>query len=308
MAVNTESSTGSNEAANTQKSGLAHKSSDDTNSESAADGSAEHDENAEASEALENQDEAGDESADSEDESESKDVEKPKKQKGFKKRIDKLNKKLTAEAQEKEYWKQQALKASGGQEVQKKETLETLSETSQKPKVEDFDSHAEFIEALTDWKVDQKEAAKENKRKVDESKSEYQKTVQSFQEKVQEFSKTHTDFQDLMEDVDDVPLTAGIQEALLTSSIGPAVMYELAKDRKELERINALSPLAAAREIGKIEARLANDSSSSKEQTKKLTKAPPPVSPVGTNGSAKVMKSPQEMTFKEYTIWRARKK
>ncbi len=240
---------------------------------------------------------------------ESKDSEDKKEAvpKGVQKKIDKLTK-LRADAQrELEYWKTQALKQAQAETEKPVEKKAESIDLSSKPKADNFDSHEDYVEALTDWKLEQKEKEREAKQKETQVKTEYQKQVESFQSKVKDFQKTVEDFEDVISEVDDISLSIGIQDSLLNSELGPQIMYELAKDRKELERINSLSPISAAREIGKIEARIANESSSEKEQQKKLTKAPPPVSPLGA-GSAKVMKSPEDMSFKEYAAWRTAKK
>jgi hypothetical protein len=79
-------------------------------------------------------------------------------------------------------------------------------------------------------------------------------------------------------------------------------MYELASDLKEFKRINSLPPLAIAREIGKLELKLSKPSEE-KQEIKKTTNAPKPLTPVGSK-SAPVKKSPDEMSQKEYEAWR----
>lgn len=245
------------------------------------------------------------ETADESEEEESKDdTSKPKKKGGFKKRIERFQKQLSEKDQELAYWKDKALQGSKGDKPEQKPEIEAKSEA--KPKVDDFDSIEEYTEALTDWKISQKQKEFERKEIETKAKAEFKNQFDSFQSKVAEFSKTQDDFNEVIEDVDDIPLSVGLQESILTSDVGPQVMYELAKNREELERINRLSPIAQAREIGKIEARLSGKPSDKKEA--KVSKAPAPVSPVGTKGSLKTTKSPDEMTFQEYKKWREQNK
>ena len=257
---------------------------------------------------LETDDEKStDEPEDSESEedadSESKDEPKPKKNNGFKKRIDKLSRRLSEREQEIEYWKAEALK----QKPTETKPVAAAAKTEDKPVADNFETHEEYVDALTDWKIKRHDLDRETKAKEAQVKSEYQKTVETFQSKVAEFSKSNTDFDEVVADVDDIPLPLTVQEAILTSDMGPALMYELSKNREELERITRLSPAAAAREIGKVEARLAKQAESPKEE-KKLTKAPPPLNPVGSKGSVKAAKSPEDMDFQEYKRWRVSKK
>jgi hypothetical protein len=69
---------------------------------------------------------------------------------GFQRRIDKLTREKADAARETEYWRQQALRTS---------PVETKVETQKveaKPKEDDFQTHSEYVEALTDYKVNEK--------------------------------------------------------------------------------------------------------------------------------------------------------
>jgi hypothetical protein len=87
-------------------------------------------------------------------------------------------------------------------------------------------------------------------------------------------------------------------EAIIESEKGAEVLYHLGSHPDEAKRIAMLSPLAAARELGRIEARL------SMPAPRTTTKAPPPVKPVGAS-DAGVRKDPATMSQAEYEAWRA---
>jgi hypothetical protein len=72
-----------------------------------------------------------------------------------------------------------------------------------------------------------------------------------------------------------VPITEVMAEAIYASDVGPEVAYFLGSNVKEAARISKLSPFLQAKEIGKIEAKLASE-----PPVKKTTSAPPPISPV----------------------------
>lgn len=221
--------------------------------------------------------------------------------KGVQKKINKLTKRAAEAKRETEYWKEVALKSA---QTKPGETSDRKVETVKadgKPKAEDYDSHAEYVEALTDWKYDQRKAADEIKQREASAKTEFQKSVETFQTKVKEFEKSHKDFQDVIADVDHIQMSSGVQECLLTSENGPELMYELAKDEELYERVNKLTPLAAARELGRIEARLAKEPS--KQETKKQTSAPQPLKPVGGHASGGSKKSiyDADISLADYT-------
>ena len=233
-----------------------------------------------------------DESGDSEDHSdESKDdaKDKPKKKGGFQRRIDKLNARYSAAQQEVEYWRQLALKQTGAGEP-KKEPVESKQPAvaDGKPNPDHFDTHAEYVEALADWKTEQK--LKERDQKLEKTKLEIEQanTLKAHSDRVKSFAEKTDDFADVLESVDDIPVSTAVQEIIISSENGPELMYELAKNRDEYARICKLPPLAAARELGRIESRIASKASESKPETKKLTKAPKPIGPVGGSKGAVV--------------------
>lgn len=271
-----------------EKSELAENNSEVNKENSESVQGEEQDETIEESETSESEEteEQSEESEDEHDEEKSQQDEKPKKKGGFKKRIERFQRKLSVTEQELAYWKEQALK--GNSKAETEVQAPAKQEANSKPKADDFTSYEDYTEALTDWKIEQREKERETKAKETQVKTEYQKQVESFQSKVSEFAKTKDDFEDVISEVDDVPLSLGVSEAITSSENGPELMYELAKNKKELLRINALSPILAAREIGKIEARLAKTES---KPIPKTTKAPAPITPVGNKGSATIKKS-----------------
>lgn len=207
---------------------------------------------------------------------------KPHKKSGFQRRVDKLNQRISAEAQEKEYWKQQALQGASGSKAESK--VETkAAEPEGKPDPTKFDTHEAYDEAKYQWRRKQ-EKAEEERSKL---QSEQTKTVQSYVERRDAFSKQNADFDEVISEVDDIPVSAAIRDIILTSENGPQIAYELAKNREEYARVCKLPPLAAAREIGKLESRLALNSSAGKTtETKKVSTAPKPLAPVGGGGKA----------------------
>lgn len=234
----------------------------------------------------------------------SDDEAKPTKKKGgFKKKIDKLTKNLSAKEQEAEYWKAEALKNAKNSGDAKPVEKSTKVEADSKPKADNFDTHEEYIEALTDWKLEQRETEKVRKAKETEVMTQFQAKVTAFQKKVSEFAESVDDYEDTISDVDDVAMSFGFQNAISSSDNGPQIIYELAKNRKEYERINGLEPMAAAREIWKIETRIAGDAAKNGNTAEvKQSKAPPPIKPVGSSGAGSVKKSiyDSSLSQKEY--------
>lgn len=275
----------------------AHESVDaDTEQESKA---------AEEPEATDSSDEDTDSKDADEDSSEEEQKQKPKKKGGFQKRIERISKQLSAKEQELAYWKEQALK-QGKQEPETK-APKASDQAQGKPKAEDFESHADYIEALTDWKVEQKAQKLQQEQEAMRAKESQNSKLKEFQAKVEEFKKTVDDFDDVIAEVYDVQISLGLQEAIRESDLSAQLLYELAKQPDELMRINSLSPFKQAIEVGKLEAKL-QEKKAEKKQEIKETKAPPPLKPVTAKGIPKVTKSVDDMTYEEYKAWRAKNK
>lgn len=228
---------------------------------------------------------------------------KPKKSNGYKKKIAKLTRgnyerdaRIQAQEQELERWRKGELRASDAEKI-----ATTSKKPDGKPRAEDFQTHAEYTEALTDWKVDQKIMARERESQKVEAESEASQLVSDHAKRVDEYRKTHGDFDELLESVDDVPLSKQFIDAVVESEMGPEIMEELARKPDELERIAQLDPRLLAKEIGKLEARLEAKKPAEEKLETKLTKAPKPITPVGSKAST--TKSPEEMTYEEFYEW-----
>jgi hypothetical protein len=216
----------------------------------------------------------------------------PKPKGGFQKRIDKLTRHNTQLEQEKEYWRTQALRTPP--------ETKTAPKVEGKPSEDNFQTHAEFLEALTDWKVDQRLKAEKSTSVAEQVKTQQQKALQEFAAKEQEFRAKTPDFDEVMADAEDVQASDGVIAEIVTS--GPELKYYLAKNPAEVERLNKLAPLALAREVGKIESRF---TTSEQRTAPKTTAAPPPPTPTAKSTPTST-KDPGEMNPSEYRAWRAK--
>lgn len=326
MSVTVTSTTDSAEAVRAATGSLQPRESkvEESKNNSASSESEESELQDETSEASDTSADEGDvtESTESDDDEGLKDESKEDEDKPAKKtkKLQKRFNKLTAKAslaeqralkaeQDAQYWREQATKGKLPDEAKANQSSASEKPSiDSKPKAEQFDSHQEFVEALTDWKLDQKERDREVKQKESQLKSEYQKTLDAHQSRVDAFQKQTPDYKEVvtefLEDHGDLKFSLGLEEIIMTTETGPALFYELAKNPDELIRINALPLVAQARELGKLETKLSK-TTDEKQETKKQTKAPAPIAPVTSKGSAKINKDPENMSFQEYKTWRA---
>lgn len=216
-------------------------------------------------------------------ESQERDQQGRPRKKGVEKRIDKLVKER-AQAREEAIQLKARLEVLERQVVGKSSDKEVDAKppSDGKPRPDDFTDHEKYLDARDDWNRKQWKAEESQK----ELRERSTKKIETYKERAKEFAKTHPDWEEITSEVSDVQLSMTVYTELVESENGPELYYELSKNPDELKRINLLSPSAASREIGKFEAGLSLKESSENKETKRLTKAPKPISPVGSKSSS----------------------
>lgn len=183
-----------------------------------------------------------------------------------------------------------------------------------KPKREDFQDYDLFIEALADWKADEKVKAERTKRSEDEAKDRAEREArtarQTYTEREAKAREKHEDFEEVALD-NSLPINDVMAQAIIDSEEGPELLYYLGHNRKEAERISKLSPLQAIKELGKLEAKLAESPADAKEPKerepakaapkKESSKAPEPIQPVG--GKAAPVDSQEPSDSDPVDVW-----
>lgn len=135
------------------------------------------------------------------------------------------------------------------------------------PAPDDFTTAAEYAEALAERKaqelVRQRETAQQQA-----------KLLEAYHEKEEDARGRYDDFEQVAYNPS-LPVTDVMAQTIQASEIGPDLIYWLGSNPKESARIAGLSPILQAKEIGKIEAKLAAD-----PPVKKTSTAPAPIAPV----------------------------
>jgi hypothetical protein len=96
----------------------------------------------------------------------------------------------------------------------------------------------------------------------------------SFKSRTAEFAKTVEDYDSVVSNPR-LDITPAMAEIIKESEDGPALAYHLGKNPEIASRLAQLPPNVAARELGKIEARLEIEREKAKEKPV-VSKAPPP--------------------------------
>jgi hypothetical protein len=169
-------------------------------------------------------------------------------------------------------------------------TSEASTSGRGKPEQDKFETYEEYAEALMDWKVDQRLTAQESEHRVrieqDQAQKAHETSVATLHERIDTFREAHPDFDAVVGKGKDLPMTRPMQDSVLNSDLGPAMMYHLSRNPEECDRIARLHPMAAIKEMGKIEARLEDASTGPSSSTSTITKAPKPIKPVGGGATA----------------------
>jgi len=235
----------------------------ETTSESVAEGK--EVDSTESTETTEN--DSGTDAAEDADNSdaETDDSESKKSGKGFEKRIERFNRRLQEKEAEIEHWRKVALQSNqSGTQAQP-----TAPQVQGKPAFADFNDIESYTEALTEWKLEQREYAKQQESVV----KTYQQREQAIRAKDPEYDEVIADFKDRYKHVN----APEVNQYIAESDVGPELFYHLANNTAEVDRILSLSPLKRVAELGKLEAKLSSVGTETKPANK-VSKAPTPVS------------------------------
>lgn len=236
--------------------------------------------------------------------------EHPRKKGGFQKRIDKLTREKRELEARIEALERGSAEKPAGSAPEKPEDKTPKPAPEGKPKVEDFDTYEEFTEALTDWKLEQREKQRAETQSRTAAESAYREQAKTYAQAEAQARKAHDDYDEVLEGVEDVRLPAHVEQAIFEDPQGPELAYYLAGNREDLERIVGLPPIAAVREIGKISARLtppekpaSGDKPKPSEPKPKVTSAPKPIVPVGGAASGGTPSIHDESLASDYASW-----
>lgn len=165
----------------------------------------------------------------------------------------------------------------------------------EKPTADKFETYDAYVEALADWKADEKVNAKFDARdKASAERATVEQRASTWSERKAAFATEMPDNDAVME-ASEVPISKHVAEGLLDSEEGPRIARHLNDHPDIAEKLNAMTPMQAAREIGRLEVMLKPASASPVPEVqatppadKRPTKAPAPVKPIAQSKSATV--------------------
>lgn len=213
--------------------------------------------------------------------------------KGVQKRIDRLTQEKYRLRAELEFLRSQQ------PQPQQAKPAQQAQQPSQAPKLEQYNSIEEYLDALADHKASQKFDHLAKEREAKESQTRQQKEAAKLREgytkQTEQARQAYEDFDDVVQDPD-LPISQAMAEAIMRSSNGADVAYYLGKNPDQAARIASLDPFSAAVEIGRIAATVV------RPQPRKTSNAPPPIQPVGARATP--VTDPDKMSADEWMKWR----
>lgn len=151
-----------------------------------------------------------------------------------------------------------------------------------RPKRDAFASDEDYLEAVSDWKANQKLAEREREHAEAQAKAAQTQLTKQWQAAQARAIAEIDDYKTVIE-ASDVQLPGHLHQAILESEVGPHMAYYFAKHPDEAKRFAAMSPTTALRQLGKLEDRLMEDDPKPEPKptpAPEKSKAPPPVTPV----------------------------
>lgn len=231
------------------------------------------------------------------------------------KRINDLTKKRRETERQLEFEKNKRQEAE--EELRK---LKSKIPATDRPKKADFEDEDAYLEALIEWKAEQKirgiaEAAGKVQKETKE-KEVGKETDENLDTMMERGREAYTDFDEIVMDKNLV-LSKELIEATLFAKEPEKILYYLGKNPDEAASLSELDPLQIVYELGRISAGMTaefkgkNEAEVKKEEKpsaplKKITKAPEPIVPVKQSGA--VEKDPADMSPREYRAWREKNK
>lgn len=199
-------------------------------------------------------------------------------------RIDELTKKARENEREAAYWRLRAEAAEKPKEP-----------PPEAPTPDKYDDYGEYVKAAAKFEakaelkveLDARDKAATEKRETETRQS-------TWQTRKAEAVKSIPDLDSVLQS-SDVPVADHVSAELLDSEFGPQIAYKLASNPALAEKLNAMTPTQAAREIGRLEAGYVSAPAEPEPEPEpvpvvevKTTKAPPPVKPIAQGRSTAI--------------------
>ena len=151
-----------------------------------------------------------------------------------------------------------------------------------KPRLADFETLEAYQEALTDWKIDKREAKTRAEAVQAAARTEAEKIQTAWSSSEETARAVHPDYDEVLQSIP-APTGPGVQaarQALLEEEAGAEILYYLGTHLDELKRIAGLQPVAAVKAITRLAITLTPGSPPQPNGKPKVSSAPKPPEPL----------------------------
>lgn len=219
--------------------------------------------------------------------------EKPK-ARGVQKRLDELTANWRGEQRRAQQLQDQNLELQ--RQLTKPEPV-APQPTEGEPKLENYESYEQYVDARADYRADQKIAEWQSQQEQRSQETQAEAQQREFMDRAETFRESHEDF-DSVAFNPSLHVTPDMVGLLNASEKGPELLYHLGQNPNDAQRIAQLPPGQAAMELGRIEAGLGA------LQPKTDTDAPDAIEPLSGGRGQPGAKDPDDMTTAEWKVWR----
>lgn len=180
-----------------------------------------------------------------------------------------------------------------------------------KPTIDDerFSDQAEYLEALTDWKIEKREARKEYSVKKAQADEAHRGQKEAEVEMIETLQSQKDRGIDKYDDFEEVAGPANFStdawRALAASEIGEDIVYHLMSNPAERKKFDALSPALQAKEVGRIETGIESGKIVvTKKPVRRVSTAPEPAPrPLGSARPAPKTIAEAKTSEERFSIW-----
>lgn len=171
-------------------------------------------------------------------------------------------------------------------------------ESTKEPNPADFDDPAVHTAARVEHALDKRDMGRiEEQAKTDREQA-VQANLEAFNLRAEEAREKYTDFDDVVTKPKSLPIERNTQAMVLEMEESAEVIYHLAKNPKEAERIDKLPERARLVELGKIASRI------STAPPRVVTRAPEPVETVAGKAAGGASFNPNKASVEDYVAKR----
>jgi len=157
------------------------------------------------------------------------------------------------------------------------------------PQAKDYGDAFEYAKDLAKWSTDKALKDRDAAEAEKTQKAEQEKTLKIWQKRVTEIEKELPDYREVLASADSLAVGDDVRDAIIESEVGPKILYHLASNPDEVDRINGMTVRAALRAIGKLEAKFEAPPEKKEQEPPKTpvarVKPPEPITPIRANST-----------------------